>query len=175
MRPEFQPAIDALQKDLSEQERKVSEIKTTINRLCELAGASPLYADVALTSQPMITTIKGDTFYGKSVITAAREYLDMRKAGNLGPASTREIFEALKSGGFIFNSKSEANSIVVVRNALSKASSIFHRLPTGEYGLAKWYDLAKIKRAKGSNDDDGESEEEEIATSETSEEESDVA
>jgi len=64
-----------------------------------------------------------------------------------------------------------------LRNAVSKASSIFHKLPTGDYGLVKWYDLAKIKRSKGSADtsDEIDETEDEIETSDSHEEESDVA
>lgn len=146
MRQEFQPAIEALQKDLQEQERKVIETKNTINRLCEIAGMEPIYPDAGGVSQPSITAIKSDTFYGKSVITAAREYLDMRKAANLGPASPRDVYEALKKGGFEFGSKVETNSITVVRQAMSKQTSVFHKLPTGDYGLIKWYPKAKAQK-----------------------------
>ena len=154
MKPEFLPAIEALKKDLAEQELKVSETKTMINKLHVLAGGSPIYNDINEHSQAGIASIQGDTFYGKVVVTAAREYLEMRKAANLGPASVREVYEALKKGGFIFNSKNDTNSMTVLRTAMSKASAIFHRLPTGDYGLAKWYDMSKVKRSKTSVDDD---------------------
>lgn len=165
MASEFQPAIDGLLKILAEQEKKVTETKNTINQLCDYSGMPKMFAETATASSTSISTIKGDTFYGKTVITAAREYLDMRKASNLGPAPIRDIFEAMKTGGFQFNSKNEANSVIVLRNALSKASSIFHRLPNGDYGLVKWYDMAKIKRSKGAASDADSDEEIESADS----------
>src|ERR1043166_1968721 len=145
MREEFRPAIEALQRDLADLERKVNETKTTINRLCEIAGSPAIYADVGATTQPSVTSIKGDTFYGKVLTTAAREYLEMRKAANLGPATPREIYEALVKGGFAFETKVEANAITGLRATLRKNSSIFHRLPgpRGEYGLLAWYPRAK--------------------------------
>lgn len=146
MKPEFQPAIDALQKELAEQEKKVADMKMMINKLYEHAGAPAPYQDIEPASQAAISSIQGDTFYGKSINTAAREYLEMRKVANMGPASPREVYEALKKGGFVFNSKNENNSITVVRAAMSKQSAIFHRLPTGEYGLLKWYPKAKAQK-----------------------------
>jgi hypothetical protein len=144
MREQFLPAIEALQKDLIEQERKVAETKSTINRLCELAGQDPIYADIQNgTSSHTLSALQADTFYGKVITTAAREYLEMRKAAGLGPASPREIYEALKQGGFKFDTKIQNNAITGVRNTLRKASAIFHRLPNNEYGLLKWYPRAK--------------------------------
>lgn len=144
MRDQFKPAIEALQQELAEQERKTADIKSTINRLCEMAGDTPLYADVnSGNSTQALSSIQADTFYGKVITTAAREYLEMRRSIGQGPASPREIYEALKRGGFKFDTKSEVNAITGVRNTLRKASAIFHRLPNNEYGLLKWYPRAK--------------------------------
>src|SRR5438105_1502039 len=118
VREEFRPAIDALLKDVLDQERKLTETKGTINRLCELAGAPPMYADIGSSSQPTLGSIRADSFYGKVITTAAREYMEMRKAGGLGPASPRIIYEALKQGGFKFDTKIENNAITGIRNAL---------------------------------------------------------
>ncbi|WP_213742072.1 hypothetical protein [Bradyrhizobium sp. dw_411] len=149
MREQFLPAIDALQKDLAELEKKISETKSMINRLCELAGEPPMYADIQTSSAPQtLSSIQADTFYGKVITTASREYLEMRKAAGLGPASPREIYEALKQGGFKFDTKIENNAITGVRNTLRKASAIFHRLPNNEYGLLKWYPRAKDEGAQ---------------------------
>ncbi len=154
MREEFRPAIEALQRDLADHEAKVIETKTTINKLCEVAGEPPLYPDVGEKSQPSITNLRADTFYGKVLTTAAREYLEMRKAANLGPATPREVYEALLSGGFAFDAKDETNAISGVRQTLRKNSSIFHRLPNGEYGLLAWY--PKAKKPKQNDDEDEE-------------------
>jgi len=166
MREEFRPAIQALQQDLAELERKATETKTTINRLCELAGAPPMYADVGSPGQTAsLAAIRADTFYGKVLTTAAREYLEMRKSGGLGPCSPREIFEALRKGGFAFDTKNENNAITGVRNTMRKNSSIFHRLPNGEYGLLAWYPRAKAPRAQADADEPEDTQESEAATS----------
>ena len=171
MKEELQPAIAALQKDLGEHEKKVIDIKTMINKLSELAELPAPHPNVDEATQASIASIQGDTFYGKSVNTAARMYLEMRKSARLGPASPRDVYGALKKGGFVFNSKSESNSITVVRNALSKQSSIFHRLPTGDYGLLKWYD--KVKRLKGSAGDNNDEDDSEVESADPKKESAD--
>lgn len=156
MREEFKPAIAALQKDLSDLERKVIEAKTTINKLCALADAPPMYPDVGSPSEATITTIRADTFYGKVLTTAAREYLEMRKAQNLGPANTREIYEAITSGGFEFETDNPTNAMTGMRQTMGKNSSIFHRLPNGTWGLTSWYEkikASKKNKATASGDD----------------------
>jgi hypothetical protein len=156
MREEFKPAIAALQSDLQDIEKKAAETKRAINRLCELAGAPPMYAVTDTdSSRPSVTTLRNDQFYGKVMNTAAREYLEMRKAANLGPATPREIYEALVTGGFKFDTKIETNAITGLRQILRKNSSIFHRLPHGAYGLLAWYPNAKA--VKPDDDDDADS------------------
>jgi hypothetical protein len=164
MREEFQPAIDALQKDLADLERKVIEAKTTINKLCELAGGTALYPDVGSPSAATITTIRADTFYGKVLTTAAREYLEMRKVQNLGPATTRDIYDAIISGGFEFETDNANNAMTGMRQTMGKNSSIFHRLPNGNWGLTSWYERVKAKKAKNTS---GQSEDDENNETET--------
>src|ERR1700733_3866245 len=84
MREQFQPAIEALQSDLADLERQVTETKQVINRLCVRAGIDPLYPDATATSTNTVGALRPDSFYGKSITTAAREYLDMRRAAGLG-------------------------------------------------------------------------------------------
>jgi hypothetical protein len=161
MRDEFRPAIEALQKDLVDLEKKVSDTKATINRLCELAGASPIYEDVTGGNESAsVTSIRGDTFYGKSISTAAREYLEMRRVARLGPAPPREIYLNLLKGGLQFDTENETNAVAGVRATMRKNSAIFHRLPNGTYGLLAWYPGAKAPKNQ-STQAEGEAEEEE--------------
>lgn len=167
MREEFQPAVQALLKDLADQERKVIETKTTINKLCEVGGDPPMFSDIGGASTPTITAIRGDTFYGKAFTTAAREYLEMRRSQNLGPATTREIYDAIISGGFEFETDNPNNAMTGMRQTMSKNSNIFHRLPNNGWGLTSWYEKIKAsKKAKVSGDEDGEDQETEAATDE---------
>lgn len=146
MKEQLEPAIAALQQQLTEQERKVIETKTLINRLCEAAGMPPAYADIGAISGPSITAIRGDTFYGKVLTTAAREYLQMRKSANMGPTSVRDIYENMKKGGYPFETEDANNAMTGIRQVLRKNSGIFHRLPNGEWGLTAWYERIKENR-----------------------------
>jgi hypothetical protein len=144
MREKLEAAIDVLKQRLAEQEHRVTETKKLINELCDAAGIEPLYAVTEASAQPTVTSITGDTFYGDaSVTTAARRYLEMRRAANLGPASTREVYEALKNGNFPFATDDANNAMTNIRATMRKNSSIFHRLPDGRWGMRGWYDRIK--------------------------------
>src|SRR5690348_15071546 len=146
MREEFKPAIDTLLADLGDLEKQVLETKLVINRLCTRADMEPLFPDATAASSPTIGSIRSDSFYGKVLSTAAREYLEMRRAANLGPATPREVYEALIKGGYESEAKDANIAIVAVRATLRKNSSIFHRLPNGTYGLLSWYPNAKPQK-----------------------------
>lgn len=154
MRDEFLPAINALEQDLKEATRKVLEIKRAINTLSEHAGGQPRYPDVDGDDQTASAVMRRDAFYGKRLMTAMREYLEMRRP--LGPATPREIYEALREGGYSFGGQ-ERNAISAVRAALRKNSTTFHRLPGGNaYGLLAWYPNARRRVAgSGQGDDNG--------------------
>lgn len=159
----FAPAIAALQAELAQLERKSRELKGTINVLCKHAGQPEIYANIeAEAGAATVAGIKADTFYGKTIATAAREYLDMRKASNLGPATPREIYETLVEGGFVFEAKSKDIAMVSLRNNLRKNSKTFHRLPNGQYGMLSWYPNAKAAKPSASGNGDEEDSEEEI-------------
>lgn len=151
MRDEFLPAITALEQDLKEATQRVLEIKRAINTLSRHAGGDPKYLDADGDDQATSATIRRDAFYGKPLMTAIREYLEMRR--HLGPATPREIYEALRRGGYPFGGH-ERNAMSTVRSALRKNASTFHRLPDGNaYGLLAWYPKAR-RSAVGSGQDD---------------------
>jgi hypothetical protein len=152
MRADFLPAIEAFKKMLAEQERKVLETKAAVNALYVAAGEpAPYSLEAEAQATASLTSIKPDTFYGKSINTAAREYLEMRKAAGDGPATPRDVYEALSRGGLKFETKDETNAIIGVRATLRKNSSVFHRLPTGDYGLLEWYPNAKAPKESESS------------------------
>lgn len=154
---DLNPAITALENRLAEHERKVSELRNAINLLYQEAGHQQKYPDVATGAgnagaAPMLTQIKRDSFYGKKQMTAVREYLEMRRAQGNGPATPREIFDALKAGGHSFSTKDHI-ALVTLRALLRKATMVFHKLPgTGTYGLSAWYPDAKASKADSDND-----------------------
>jgi hypothetical protein len=143
--------LEQAKRKLAEQELAVIDTKKFINQLCQFGSLPPLYKldDVASSSSAGIGTIRSDTFYGKSVTTAVREFLEMRRASSLGAASYPEIIQALETGGFDFTTLS-ADDIMVAKRAvtitLAKNSSIFHKLPNGNWGLLSWYPEAREKK-----------------------------
>jgi hypothetical protein len=101
--------------------------------------------------------LHSDNFTGKKMGAAVREYLEMRKAsGGDAPASTREIFDALKEGGFASGAKDDATALVVLRTMLRKNTTMFAKLPNSKYGLRSWY--PHLKTPKPSEADEGEQE-----------------
>src|SRR5262249_14695729 len=148
-------AIAVLESRLGELERKATELKSAINLLYEEAGLPQKYPDAGSEAGSagggsVLTQIKRDSFYGKKQMTAVREYTEMRRGQGNGPATPREIYEALKSGGYAFGAKSEHVALVNIRALLRKATTVFHRLPgTGTYGLTVWYPDAKAVKAEG--------------------------
>lgn len=149
-------AIDALEAELAELERQAGEIRNMINLLCRRIGRELRYAESTTSGAgPMISQIKSDTFYGKKMNTAAREFLELRKKADLGPAKPREIFDALGAGGFEFEAKDETTALISLRSALRKNTVTFHKLPNGQYGLKAWYPNAKAaKDISGGEDED---------------------
>ncbi|MEM9495779.1 MAG: hypothetical protein AAGA09_07225 [Pseudomonadota bacterium] len=141
----FAPAIAALKADIDAMEEKIRETKNAVNTLCSHAGLPPEYV-VSDHKTETLSSIRPDTFYGKTIGVAAREYLDMRKASSMGPTTPKEIYNALVEGGMQFDTKTAANAQISVSNTLRKNSKIFHRLPNGNYGLLTWYPGAKAEK-----------------------------
>jgi hypothetical protein len=157
----LQPAIDALEQDLTDLERRGNALLVSINVLREKAGLPPRpggfsgftngVAATGTVGKPVSIAIHSDTFLGKKLGTAVREYLEKRKAsGGDAPATPREIFDSLKLGGFAFGSKDETTALTVLRAVLRKRTEMFHRLDNGRYGLRSWYgDLPRRRTAVG--------------------------
>jgi hypothetical protein len=145
--------IEGLERKLADMERKGNAMVEIINDLRREDGLPPRApfgsgggGQRVNGGGPTVTTIKSDTFYSKKMQTAVREYLEMRKAAAGGvndPATPREIFEAIKSGGYVFEAKDDTTALVSLRALLRKRTAFFHKLPTGTYGLASWYPDAK--------------------------------
>src|SRR5688572_435868 len=101
MSGEFDAAINKLNDDIGLKEAELRELKRTVNRLCGYAGMPPQYADAdEATNSRSVASIRPDQFYGQPLASAIRDYLEMRRASGLGAAKVREIFDALKQGGF---------------------------------------------------------------------------
>lgn len=136
--------IESLTKRVVAREEEATKLKKLINELCGEAGVALRYPNIVEASGA-VTAVRSDQFYGLTITTAIRNYLEQRKAAGLGAASLNEIYSAIRDGGYKFESKNEDNAKISVGNNLRKSSSIFHRLPNGQYGLLSWYPSAKAK------------------------------
>ena len=170
----YEVMLDELERDLEPIDRKRNEIIITINVIRAKAGLPPRpdggtsggshgAADVAATG--VASKIRSDTFVGKRLRSASKEYLAIRRAQGLdGPATPREIYDALISGGFEFASKDETIRLISLRNMLRKRSEVFKKFDdTGKYGLNEWYGITRKSRVADAADD-GDDDETETAT-----------
>lgn len=157
----FQPAIDALEKDYGDLERQANALLTSINILRAKAGLPPRPGGWSTPSSEngggtgsAPIKVQSDSFAGKKLGSAVREYLEMRKAsGGDKPATVREIFDALKEGGFQSGAKNDATAMVVLRTMLRKNTTTFAKLQNGKYGLRAWYPNLKTPKGTPTADD----------------------
>lgn len=169
MSGEIENAIAALEAEVEgaerafrDAERNVYGKRIALNTLLAVAGKPPRYptdggsADARSENNSAKATpkeekpapgagisIRSDSFYGKRQQTAVREYLEMRKAAGKSAATPREIFDALREGGYQFEAKDDQVALIGLRGLLRKRSAYFHKLPNGAYGLTEWYPDAK--------------------------------
>ncbi len=136
--------IEVLANKIRAKEEEANKLKKLVNELCGEAEVEIRYHDISETGSTL-SGIRSDLFYGQTLTAAIRNYLERRKASNLGAASVGAIYKAIRDGGYKFVTKSEENAKISVGNALRKTSSIFHRLPNGQYGLLAWYGSAKAR------------------------------
>jgi len=151
MSDHFEQTIAEMQNKLKEQEREVIKTKDMINRLCEYANKPIIYSDAELEASTAIHSMQTDQFYGQPLAKSVRQILEMRKSANLGPATVKELYQALIQGGFAFETKNEQNAMRGLRISLTKNALVFHKLPTGRFGLIAWYPNIKKTRSKTNN------------------------
>lgn len=141
--------INELQHHINDLEQEIADTKRTCNKLAHRAGMPLPYADTDLLPRNSTANMRRDQFYGKTLTTALREYLLMRQAANLGPATVNEMFDGLSQGGFDHGSANDDNAKRVMRITLTKNSGLFHRLPDDKhFGLVEWYPNIKHKKSK---------------------------
>lgn len=143
--------------------RKGNALVEVINDLRAGEGLSPLpplgggggSGVAAPSGGAAMTQIKPDSFYGKKLQTAIREYLELRYAIAHGtnPATPKEIYEAITAGGYQFEAKTADIAMVGMRALLRKRTAFFHKLPNGTYGLTSWYPDAKKPKQTDDADD----------------------
>jgi hypothetical protein len=153
---QYAPAIAALQTQVQQQERELRETKRLINKLSKLEGVEPPFpaAEDESSESVSIGTMRRDLFYGVALATAIRKYLEMRRAAGHGPATVNDIYGALVSGGYKFETANERNAKRGLYISLAKNSVTFHKLPSPSgneeasvFGLLEWYPNAKATEA----------------------------
>lgn len=161
--------LEQAKRKLAEHEQAAVETKKFINQICQFGGIPPMYSITDEKSSVGLGAIRSDSFYGRSATTAVREFLEMRRTSGLGAATHGEIIEALKTGGFDFSQLSQDDAVAqrTVAITLGKNSSIFHKLPNGNWGLLSWYPEAREKKQKR-QEDSGQAKAAEVATPELS-------
>jgi hypothetical protein len=132
-----------LEKMVAEHEAAAIRVKTIINELCVKGGLPPRYPAAELQqSAGGAFSIRSDQFHGRPLATCVREYLEMRRRSDLGPASNNEIFDALAEGGYEFGGKNDAIARTSTYNSINK-NPVFYKLPNKKWGLREWYPNAK--------------------------------
>jgi hypothetical protein len=144
MKDEVAKAIEVLRQKITSKEDEATKLKQVVNEFCADENEPPIYPNIT-TDSVSAAQLRSDQFYGDTLSGAARTYLEMRKASGGGAASVEEIYQALKAGGYSFDTKNETNARNGVRLALRKNSVTFHKLPNGQYGLCSWYGVKGAK------------------------------
>lgn len=142
--------IEELKKVVAEKEAEMLEKKKMANDLCKMANLPPVYVIQEQTETTSVEQLRGDEYYGKALATVITLILESRKILGMGPATVREIFDQMKAGGYLFETKNDANSQRGIRISMRKNPK-FHRLPTGKWGLLSWYPNIKESKKTDSN------------------------
>jgi hypothetical protein len=140
--------LRAAEQRLEEQEHEVIETKKFINLACKMAGLPIRYADQDfVTAKPTNTgVVRGDEYYGKPLASVVRLILESRDRSGAGPATINQIYDAMVEGCYQFETSNPENAKRGLRESLAKNSSMFHKLPTGKFGLTAWYPAIKSGR-----------------------------
>lgn len=144
--------IETMVEQINAKLAEAAELKRATNTLCKVAGVDLMYPDAEETAASgVLLRMKPDEYYGKGFSTAAKMYLLRR-----GQAVTAdEILKGLEQGSFDFDAigwKPEGR-LRAVAMSLAKNTAIFHKLPSGLFGLREWYPAA-IDRKRSKKVDD---------------------
>jgi hypothetical protein len=138
--------IALVQEQIRATEVELAVKKRMVNDLCVMIKRPPIYADAVVNASGVRPT-RTDEYYGQPLATAIRMVLTRRQHGNLGPASVADIFDSLSAGGYKFGAKTDDYAKRSLYTALSKNTTVFHKLPNGDYGLLEWYPSVREARS----------------------------
>ncbi len=132
---------------LNDLERRRAELDVAIRAIRLIIGADIDSVSAPIEPKPSATNAKAPAshaFFGMSIGTAAKKYLEMAKE----PKKAIEIAKALKKGGLINMSP---NFPATVSTTLRREKAVI-QLPDKRWGLAEWFPAgAKSKGASKAN------------------------
>jgi len=138
-------AIDEINKVIEAKLKEIAELKRSVNALCHEAGLEPLYQDTDAGKEGGRVVLRPDSYYGKPLATAVRDYLLAQGHAVL----LQEILQALEQGGFDFDSVQWGPENRLRNLAISVSKNpAFKRLPSGVIGLKPWYQDKPDRPAK---------------------------
>lgn len=149
MAHELSPAVEHLEKELEKQLQEASATKKLINSLLARMGQEPRYADAD--PERRGGAMRRDEYYGKPLASAVQMAL-----ARIGQAATsEEILEGLKQGGFDFKALKWTDNLLLRNLAISlaKNTKAFHKLPNGTFGLREWYDAEILRKTERASKD----------------------
>lgn len=146
MSDQIRSAIDSLYSEMEILNKRMAEIKKSINNLSVINGEEPPFKDLEFTTVVGTNSIRPDQYFGKGLATAVKEYLKARGRA----ATVQEIYDALRSGGFEFTgTKGEKIQMRNLAISLSKNSTDFVYVKSSNaYGLWEFYPEKKREREK---------------------------
>ena len=141
--------IHDLQQKVIEKENELIEAKKAVNSVCKMYERDEIY-QITDQAKPRYSQLGGDEYYGRPLATVITEILEKRKAVGAGPAKAKEIYDQMKDGGYQFRTKIDEHAIRGIRISMAKNQK-FHQLPSGKFGLKKWYPAAKEPKEATNN------------------------
>jgi hypothetical protein len=143
----LEKAIQALKQRVEQKAKELMDAKKAVNQVCISMGEKPIYEttgdEIGLSSD-----LKGHEYYMKPLATVITNILERRGEQN-GPMTVKEIYEQMKAGGYLFETKNDENAMRNIRISMAKNTQTFHKLPNGKFGLLKWFpDLKESEESK---------------------------
>ena len=95
--------------------------------------------------------LRSDSFFGMTVIEAAKKYLAMSKRTK----TAQEITDALKNGGYTFATGNPMATVTSVLHRSDAKGGDLVRVNKGTWGLAEWYPGRSKRKTTEKNGENG--------------------
>lgn len=163
MDSKYKVAIEGLYEELEALAEQSKQIKGAINTLTVRSGGTPPFTDLEQAQSARGGSILPDQFFGLPFMTAVKAYLRLK--GRAAPA--KEIFDALKSGGYEFSGDEKVHWRGFTINMSKNKGAFVYVKPSDSWGLPEFYPGYKAKKEKkGEEIDETENESEDTTNEE---------